>query len=137
MPKKEKSSQNESFKKSLKEELPTHLKGGLRKLMDNEIILSPPVDIYEEKNNYVLIFSVPGMKREDIEVKIIEDKLIVEEKKVEDKKTKKKNAIVEEIEKGRFFRKFKLTSEIDNEKIKANLDDGLLTVNLPKKKEEK
>jgi len=44
---------------------------------------------------------------------------------------------LEEIEKGRYLRKFRLTSEINNEGISAVLEDGVLTVNLPKRKEEK
>jgi len=136
MPKKKKKEENHTFKKSLEEELPSHLKGGLRKVVNEEVILSPPVDICENKNDYVLVFNMPGMKNENVEVKVIDNELYIEEKKGK-KRTKKRNAILEEIEKGRFFRKFRLTSEINYEEIEANLEDGILTVSLPKRKEEK
>lgn len=136
MPKKKKKEESNTFKKSLQEELPSHLKGGLRKVVNEEVILSPPVDICENKNDYVLTFNMPGMKNKNVEVKVINNELYIEEKKGK-KRTKKRNAILEEIEKGRYFRKFRLTSEINNEKISAVLEDGLLTVNLPKRKQEK
>ena len=136
MPKKKKKEESNTFKKSLQEELPSHLKGGLRKVVNEEVILSPPVDICENKNDYVLTFNMPGMKNKNVEVKVINNELYIEEKKGK-KRTKKRNAILEEIEKGRYFRKFRLTSEINNEKISALLEDGLLTVNLPKRKQEK
>lgn len=136
MPKKKKKEESNTFKKSLQEELPRHLKGGLRKVVNEEVILSPPVDICENKNDYVLTFNMPGMKNENVEVKVIDNELYIEEEKGK-KRTKKKNAILEEIEKGRYFRKFRLTSEINNEEISAVLEDGILTVNLPKRKEEK
>jgi len=136
MPRKKKKEESNTFKKSLQEELPSHLKGGLRKVVNEEVILSPPVDICENKNDYVLVFNMPGMKNENVEVKVIDNELYIEEKKGK-KRTKKKNAILEEIEKGRFFRKFRLTSEINYEEIEANLEDGILTVSLPKRKEEK
>jgi len=136
MPKKKKKEESNTFKKSLQEELPSHLKGGLRKVVNEEVILSPPVDICENKNDYVLTFNMPGMKNKNIDVKVIDNELYIEEKKGK-KRTKKRNAILEEIEKGRYFRKFRLTSEINNEKISAGLEDGLLTVNLPKRKQEK
>jgi len=136
MPKKKKKEESNTFKKSLQEELPSHLKGGLRKVVNEEVILSPPVDICENKNDYVLTFNMPGMKNENVEVKVIDNELYIEEEKGK-KRTKKRNAILEEIEKGRYFRKFRLTSEINNEEISAVLEDGILTVNLPKRKEEK
>ena len=137
MPKKKKKEESDTFKKSLQEELPSHLKGGLRKVVNEEVILSPPVDIYEDKNDYVLVFNMPGMKSENIDVKVSDNELYIKEKKEGKKRTKKRNAILEEIEKGRYLRRFRLTSEINYEGIAANLEDGVLTVNLPKRKEEK
>jgi len=136
MPKKKKKEESNTFKKSLQEELPSHLKGGLRKVVNEEVILSPSVDICENKNDYVLVFNMPGMKNENVDVKVIDNELYIEEEKGK-KRTKKRNAILEEIEKGRYFRKFRLTSEINNEEISAVLEDGVLTVNLPKRKGEK
>ena len=136
MPRKKKEEENNTFKKSLKEELPRHLKGGLRKVIEKEVILSPPVNIYENKDDYILMFNIPGMKRDDVAVKVIDNELCIEEiKKGKGKETTKKNILFEEIEGGRYFRKFKLTSEIDQKKISANLEDGVLNVSLPKKKE--
>ena len=137
MPKKKKAEEDNSFKKSLLEEIVTHLKGGLRKVVKKEVILSPEVDVYDDGDNYRLVFSMPGIKKKDVEVRVIENELYIEQKKEEKKKVNRKNIIVEEIEKGRYFRKFKLTPEIDYEKIEANLEDGVLTVSLPKVKKKK
>ena len=133
MPRKKKTEEgNASFKKSLLEEIVTHLKGGLRKVVKKEFILSPPVNVYDNDDDYSLMFNVPGLKRDDIDVNVIDNELYVEQKKEEKEQDAKRNTIVEEIEKGRYFRKFKLTEEIDIKKIEANLEDGVLIVSLPK-----
>ena len=128
---------NTSFKKSLLEEIVTHLKGGLRKVVKKEFILSPSVDVYDNDDDYNLVFNVPGMKKDDIDVRVIDNELFIEQKKEGMEKTDKRNTIVEEIEKGRFFRKFKLTEEIDIKNVEANLEDGVLIVSLPKIKNKK
>ena len=134
MPRKKKEEANNTFQNSLKEELPKHLKGGLRKVIEKEIIISPQVNIYDIKDDYVLLFNMPGRKGDEVIVKVINDELYVEERKIQKKKVPKKSILFEEIEEGRLFRKFKLTSEIDQEKINAELEDGVLKVSLPKKK---
>ena len=132
MPRKKKSEEAESsFKDSIQKEMQTELRGGLTKVVDKEVILAPAVDIYENKGEYLLVFVMPGLKNDNIKIEIYNNELTVEEKKAK-KKAKPKNLILEEIEKKRYYRKFKLAADIDVKKISAQVEDGIVRVTLSK-----
>lgn len=136
MPRKKKAEETKvSFKESIKKEMQTELKGGLTKVVNKEVILAPPVDIYDNKEDYLLVFLMPGLKNGNISIEIADNVLTVEEKRDKKKAAKPKNLILEEIEKRRYYRKFKLTNDIDEKKISALMEDGIVKVTLPKKKE--
>ncbi|MGC8981348.1 MAG: Hsp20/alpha crystallin family protein [Minisyncoccia bacterium] len=91
-----------------------------------------PVDIYETDKELIVEVGVPGMKKDDIKIRIEEDRLIVEGKKSEEKEVKEKNYYRKEIRKGEFRRVIALPYEVDPEKGKAKLEDGVLKVVFPK-----
>ncbi|NPA15128.1 MAG: Hsp20/alpha crystallin family protein [Deferribacteres bacterium] len=97
----------------------------------------PPVDIYETEDEIVIKAEVPGVKQEDIEIKIEDDTLIIRgEKKFERDVEKERYHRAERIY-GVFQRTFILPKTVDKEKIKASLKNGVLTIILPKKEEVK
>ncbi len=97
----------------------------------------PPVDIYETEDEIVIKAEVPGVKQEDIEIKIEDDTLIIRgEKKFERDEEKEKYHRAERIY-GAFQRSFILPKTVDKERIKASLKNGVLTIILPKKEEVK
>lgn len=95
-------------------------------------VWSPAVDISEDHNNFYLYVELPGLNREDVNVRYEEGLLtITGEKKVEDE-TKDRNYHRVERGYGRFERSFRLTSNIDADKISADFSNGVLAVTLPK-----
>ena len=135
MPRK-KTTESGTFRDSVVEEVKTQLRGGLRKVTKGEVILAPTVDIREDAEAFHLEFCVPGMKPEDLKVTVQENELIIEQERKDDPPEKKEGIILEEIEKGRYFRKFKMTDDIALDGIVASMSLGLLTLTLKKKEAE-
>ncbi len=98
---------------------------------------TPAVDVYEDKENFVIQAELPGLKREDIEVSLHEGTLTLSgERKAE---TRHEEAEVYRAERpvGRFQRALVLPATVATDKVKAGYTDGVLTVTLPKSEEAK
>ncbi len=93
--------------------------------------INPSVDIYEEKGEVVVKAELPGLKREDVSVKLIDNNLIIAgEKKTEDKVEQKDYLRLERAH-GSFNRTLSLPEGIDSERVSANFKDGILEVRVP------
>jgi len=93
----------------------------------------PPVDIYEtEGHDLVLKAELPDMGREDIELTVERNTLTL--KGTRKRPTDVKEEQIRRIERryGTFSRSFSLPDHLDEEKLSANLTDGVLTVEIPK-----
>jgi HSP20 family protein len=97
---------------------------------------TPALDLYEDKDNFVVRVELPGMKKSDIEISIHEGNLSVSgERKYEDNK----EGEVSRSERffGRFQRTLALPKAVDVVGVKANYKDGILSITLPKTEESK
>jgi HSP20 family protein len=99
--------------------------------------LSPAVDIDEEETRFVIHADLPGMDQKDIEVRVHEGTLLLAGKRESKHEEKKGSAYYRERCYGSFARRFKLGSSVDDSKIEATYENGVLTVVLPKKEEVK
>lgn len=98
---------------------------------------SPPVDIHETDDSFVVSADLPGLNKDDIEIGIEDNTLIIKgEKKFEEKVPRDKYLRVERTY-GEFVRSFSLPQNVDSTKIKATFRDGILDLTLPKKEEAK
>ena len=127
----QKKSSTTGFRKQLLAELQSNVRGGLKRVSGNEILLTPLMDVYETGKEYVLVFAVPGMAKEDVDVRIVGNELIVEEKKGIAKKAYGET-VIKELENGRYCRKIQLTAEIDEKSINGTIDKGVLAITLKK-----
>ncbi|MGB5719331.1 MAG: Hsp20/alpha crystallin family protein [Woeseiaceae bacterium] len=92
----------------------------------------PAVDIFEEKDRYVVRADVPGVEPEDINVSMDNGVLnLAGERRAEPRAD---NASAQRIERaaGRFFRHFTLPESTDAEGITARYSNGILEVAIPK-----
>jgi HSP20 family protein len=97
----------------------------------------PAVDVYEDQEAIQLHAELPGMEMKEIEVKVANNTLQVKgEKKLQNPEKKDHYHRVERVF-GRFIRSFALPNTVDQEKIKAKYESGVLTVTLPKREETK
>lgn len=96
---------------------------------------TPAVDIYEDENQLVLTAEVPGIEEKDIEIKLEDNTLSIQGERKMEKETKEENYHRIERAYGSFYRSFTLPNYIDQEKIQAEHENGILKITMPKKPE--
>ena len=102
-----------------------------------EGVWQPAVDIYEDEDSVVIQAEVPDIDQKDIEVKIEDNTLTLRGERKHNREVKKENYHRVERYYGQFQRSFALPHTIDQEKVRANCDKGVLTITLPKREETK
>lgn len=95
------------------------------------------VDMYETDEDVIVETSVPGIKAEDIDITITGDTLTIKGETKAEEKVEKANYIRQERRYGAFSRSLSLPTSIVAEKAKADFEDGVLTLTLPKAEEVK
>ena len=91
----------------------------------------PYSDIYETDELLAVVMEMPGVEKKDLEVALENDVLRVDGR-IDFSKYKDMEPLYAEYNVGHFERSFTLSGAIDKEKIGANLEDGVLTLTLPK-----
>ncbi len=97
----------------------------------------PPVDIYEDAQKLVLKLEVPGIKQEDLDIRVENQILTVTGERKFESEEKQENFHRIERRFGNFVRTFTLPQTIDTEAVSANYDAGVLNISLAKKAEAK
>ena len=89
----------------------------------------PPVDIYETDSSLAVIVDLPGVHKDDVDIRVDQGILTIKGKV---KYEPPKNLIRGEFGLLDFFRQFQLSNEVDPVKISAESKNGVLTITLPK-----
>jgi HSP20 family protein len=91
---------------------------------------SPPVDIEEQDDAYVLEAELPGVRRENIDIELVGNELAI----TGELKEKERTGVVRRQTRrtGHFDYRVTLPEQVDAEQIDASLDEGVLTVRVPK-----
>ena len=92
----------------------------------------PAIELAEDKNNLVVTAELPGLKKEDIEVTLLDGTLTISGERKHECKVEDAGVCRSERFFGRFQRTITLPSEVAGNDVKADYKDGLLTVTLPK-----
>ncbi len=100
-----------------------------------EGVWQPPVDIFEDAESLIIKAELPGIEQKDIDVRIEDNTLTLRGERKHDQEVRKENYHRVERYYGSFQRSFSLPTTIDQEKVKATCDKGVLTIILPKKEE--
>jgi HSP20 family protein len=92
---------------------------------------SPPIDVYETADRYVVAAELPGLTREQIELAMADSRLTIRGERVE---RAAESIHYHQVERGHgaFSRTFEFSDKIDIENVSADLANGVLTVTLPK-----
>jgi HSP20 family protein len=95
---------------------------------------TPPVDVYETTDRYVIAAELPGLARDDIELAIEDTRLVIRGRRIDHKAPAGEVLHFHQVERGHgaFTRTFEFAASIDAEAVSADLDNGVLTVTLPK-----
>ncbi|WJG08606.1 Hsp20/alpha crystallin family protein [Aliiglaciecola sp. LCG003] len=99
----------------------------------NGQLLSPDVDVSEDKKSYKISADLPGLDSKDISLDISDNVLTISgERKTESERDDENNYHIMERSHGYFKRSFSLPVAVEQDKIKADFKNGVLHVTLPK-----
>jgi len=100
--------------------------------------LQPKIDVTDEKDAVMVRAEVPGIKEENLDLKISEDGyLTISGEKEQSTEKSSKNCYFSEISYGSFKRTIPLPFDLDYNMADADYDNGVLSIRIPKSKEEK
>ncbi len=94
----------------------------------------PLVDMVDKGKEYVVRAELPGITKDDIKVEVTEDSLEISSEKSVEEKEEKEGYIRRERRYSNFYRSIPLPGEVVPGKADAELNDGVLTIRLPKAK---
>jgi HSP20 family protein len=91
----------------------------------------PTADIYEDRDSLKVTLEMPGVEKGNVEVRVAEGVLFVEGR-LDLSKYRGLQPLYTEYNIGNYARSFRLSNAIDQDKIGAELKDGVLSLTLPK-----
>jgi HSP20 family protein len=97
----------------------------------------PALDIYQTPNEVVVKAALPGSKPEDISIDITDETLTIRGESKAEQKIKKEDYLYQERRYGAFSRSVALPSGLKPDKAEATMEDGVLTLTIPKAEEVK
>jgi HSP20 family protein len=95
-------------------------------------VIIPVVDMKEDEQAITVTAELPGIERDNIEISVDEGVLEIRGHKSEETKREQENYHMFERSYGSFSRRVMLPSEVDSEAAEAAMQDGVLTLKLPK-----
>lgn len=103
---------------------------GLPGLMTEAVGWSPPVDIEEQDDAYVIEAELPGVQKDDVNIELQSNELMI----TGEIKEREREGILRKRTRriGRFEYRVRLPEHVDSDNVEAKLNDGVLTVHVPK-----
>ncbi len=95
------------------------------------LVFTPAVDIFENDKEIVLLADMPGVQAKALNIDLRDNTLTLDGG-VEPFEGAAEDDVMIEFEVGKYYRQFSLSEVIDQEKIDAQLNDGVLRLTLPK-----
>lgn len=92
-------------------------------------------DLSETDNAYELEIDLPGTKKDDISVDYSDGVLTISAQRNDEREEERKGYYLSERSYGSYQRSFRVPDSVDHDNIKANFNDGVLTITLPKTEE--
>jgi len=101
---------------------------------DEQLVLRPAVDVFEDAHGITVQAEMPGVSKERLNVQADHSSLLIEGEASIDAPADME-AIYADVQAIRYGRSFVLSSELDTGAIDAKLKDGVLTIRIPKRRE--
>jgi HSP20 family protein len=98
---------------------------------------SPALDVFDDKDSFVVKVELPGMKKEEIQLSLHDGVLTVSGERKHEREAKEGGTFRSERYFGKFQRSVTLPTAVDANKVNASYKDGVLSVELPKSEEAK
>jgi len=97
----------------------------------------PPIEVTESDQELIVSASLPGMKPENINVEVTDHSLLISGESRRESKVDEKHFHRSEFQYGQFMRRIPLPDYIENKNCKANFNNGVLEIRLPKSESSK
>jgi HSP20 family protein len=98
---------------------------------------APSVDIYETEHELVIKADIPEVDPKDLDIRVENNILTIRGERKFEKQVSEENYLRVERAYGNFARSFTLANTVNSEAIKADYQNGVLTLSIPKKEEAK
>jgi HSP20 family protein len=98
---------------------------------------APAVDIYETEHELVVKADLPDVDPKDLDIRVENNILTIRGERKFEKKVNEENYLRVERSYGAFARSFTLANTVNSEAIKAEYNNGVLTLSIPKREEAK
>jgi HSP20 family molecular chaperone IbpA len=108
--------------------------GELQRQAEKEVVMRPAVDIYEDATGITLKADLPGVSHDRLDVQIEGSNLSIEGQAAIDM-PEGMEALYADVKATRFRRSFTLSNELEADKISAEMNNGELTLRLPRRAE--
>ena len=95
----------------------------------------PAVDMYQTDNEVVVKAALPGIKADEVQLNVTGEVLTIKGETKQENETKEKAYHIREQRWGTFERRILLPTDVVADKAKAEFEDGILTISLPKAEE--
>lgn len=92
----------------------------------------PYVDVVDRGNDVIVTADLPGVDKNDIKVDVRGDVLEISAERKTEKEEKEKGYLRHERSYNRFYRSIRLPAPVEKDKAKANFNNGVLEITLPK-----
>ena len=99
--------------------------------------LTPPVDVIDEGDVFRIVVEVPGVRKEDLDVRVTEDSVVIRAERKFDKKDERKNYYLRERSYASYYRVIRLPEPVIPEKAEAEYRNGVLEIVVPKRAPER
>ncbi len=101
------------------------------------VLKTPKIDFKDNGDKYTMVAELPGSSKDDVRIDLDEEKHILTisgEKKIEREENNKDGTYhMRELRYGKFERSVKLPQHVLLDQVKASMNNGLLTIDIPKK----
>jgi HSP20 family protein len=101
---------------------------------DEDTIIRPPVDIFEDAHGITVIAEMPGVSKDRLNIQADRNSLVIEGTAVLDM-PQGMEALYADVQSTRYARSFVLSGELETDAIDAKMKDGVLTIRIPKRAE--
>ena len=93
----------------------------------------PAIDISETDSAYLVKTDLPGMRKQDLDITIDDGVLTINAEHVEETDEKKNGRLIrQERSYGKFSRRLRIGTDVDDKKVTAKYQEGILSLTLPK-----
>jgi HSP20 family protein len=96
----------------------------------------PTADIFETEDTLTVVLEMPGVDRDNVDVSV-ENGIVTVEGRINFNKYKGLQPVYSEYNIGPYRRSFRISGRVDQDKIRAEMRDGVITLVLPKAEEAK